>query len=120
MVKTYNIIRKVEDSTEFEEFFLGKVLPLIFKTKSRQVKVTKVVPLMKKQDEMLEGIQYIIESYYDSLEVVDETVHSEEGLEVMKASSQMPGELSVFIAQEKFIQSPKNDPFDREKPIKRF
>ena len=84
------------------------MLPLIFRTKSPQVKVTKVVQLTTDKEESIEGIQYIIEAYYESLEAIDRTVHSDKGQDVMQKSNAMPGELSIFIANEKFVPAKKS------------
>lgn len=109
MVKTFNIIRKVDDPNSFEAYFIENILPFIFKTASIQVKVTKVIPLSRTKGQSIEGIQFIIESYYESLEVIDQTVHSKAGHELMEKSTIMPGELSVFIGQEKYISSLPNN-----------
>ncbi len=110
LVKTFNIIRKVDDPNSFEAYFIENILPLIFKTASLQVKITKVIPLSRTKGQTIEGIQFIIESYYDSLEVIDQTVHSKAGQKLMEKSATMPGELSVFIGQEKFISSLADSP----------
>jgi len=112
VVKTYNIFRKIDDIDEFEEYFFETILPLIFKTRNKQVKVTKVIPMTPSQG--VEGIQYIVDSYFDSLEAIDQTVHSKEGHELMEKTKDMPGELSVFIATEKFIPSTDAHRFKEE------
>lgn len=107
MVKVINIFRKIENLDSFEEHFFSDLLPAILNSPGiLGIKVTSIKPMSQELSQDVEGIQLIIENYYESQEAIDKTVHSEIGQQLMEYASKLPGELSVFVGQEK-IFSPK-------------
>ena len=49
----------------------------------------------------VEGVQFVIDKFCESKEVIDQLIQSPKGQALMEAMYQMPGELSVYAGSEK-------------------
>lgn len=102
MVKVYYIFREIDDLTTFKENFFHDFLPIMTRApKSLGVKITTMLPMSSDMSQDVEGIQLVVEHIFETQEAVDQTVISPVGQKLMEHASQLPGELSLYIGEEK-------------------
>lgn len=112
MIKVINIFREIEDLETFKKQFFAELLPTILRFPGiLGVKITTVLPMSSDMSQDIEGVQFVIDQCCKSQEVIDQLVHSPEGQAIMEAMSQLPGELSVYVGQERTYH-----PADYKKP----
>ncbi len=103
MVKSITIYKNVGDLAAFQKFYLEGIFPLAHKIPG--VIGTNVTSVMQVGDDIspeYEGLQFIIETYFESEEAMSAIVSSPEGQELMQyVAKNSPGELNFFMGREK-------------------
>lgn len=102
MIKLIGIFRKIEDMEAFKEQFFRDWLPKMLQVSGViGVKISTMLPMSSNLAQDVEGIQLVIESCFESKEAIDRIVYSGVAQSLLETVSQLPGELSVYIGQEK-------------------
>lgn len=85
MHKTITMFRKVKDLNELINFYLQEIFPLLHQLPGILYSdVIPIQPMSPDFPEDLEGIQVMMETYFESQEALVNMVESEEGLAVLQ------------------------------------
>lgn len=110
MIKTISFVTNLEGIEKFEEYFCNEVCPRILKTPGIiGIKVTSLLQMSVKVSQYVKDVQLMIETYYESMEALNETISSTEGQKLFELVSNIPtGEVSIFVGKEKMF-TPSNE-----------
>lgn len=104
LIKTVSIFKNVDDVELFEQFYKKVIFPRLHKIPGvLYTEVTKIVSLSdEKVSESLKGIEFIIETYFESYHVLESIFLTPEGHELMQIiEDHSPGEMSAFVGNKK-------------------
>jgi len=109
MVKTVGIYKDIKDPDAFEKYYIQNVMPRLLQHPGViRMRITSLRNAVNPQQEDFEGIQLIIETYYQSHEVLEELMNSPEGEEIIRLITNNPnGKLGSFFGKEKIFSLPK-------------
>lgn len=100
MIKSVSIFKNVDNVELFEQFYKKVIFPRLHKMQGVLYSdVTRIVTLSDdKVAEGLKGVEFILETYFESYQVLESIFTTPEGLELMQIiEDHSPGELSVFV-----------------------
>lgn len=100
MIKSVSIFKNVDNVELFEQFYKKVIFPRLHKMPGVLYSdVTRIVTLSDdKVAEGLKGVEFILETYFESYQVLESIFTTPEGLELMQIiEDHSPGELSVFV-----------------------
>jgi hypothetical protein len=106
LIKSVTVFRKIDDIEAFERFYTKVVFPRLHKMPGvLYTDVTRIAVLSEeKMSPDLKGIEFIVETYFESYESMQLIFSTPEGLEMMQIiEDYSPGEFSVFIGNKKRI-----------------
>ncbi len=102
MVKVYYIFREIDDLADFKENFFRTLLPMMLQAPgSLGVKITTMLPMSSDMSQDVKGVQMVAESIFETQVAVDQVVTSQVGQKLMETANQLPGELSIYMGEEK-------------------
>lgn len=109
MVKTVGIYKNIKDPESFEQYYIKNVLPRLLQFPGViRMKITSLKSITDQQPEGLEKVQLIIETYYQSQEVIEDLLTTPEGQEIIRLITNNPnGELGSFFGREKIFSLSK-------------
>lgn len=109
MIKTVGIYRNIQDPKAFEEYYITNVMPRLLRFPGViRMKITSLQSVTQTQPKGMEGIQLIIETYYQSQDVLEELINTAEGQEIIRLITNNPvGELASFFGKEKVFSLSK-------------
>lgn len=108
MIKTVSIYTDIEDVEKFQKTYMEEIMPKVLELPGViKMNVTSLIMQNPEdQPEKLRGVQFIIETYYESLEVVHEIAYSSTGQELLQLlSDKFKGHMGGFFGKEYSIQS---------------
>lgn len=109
MVKTVGIYKDIKDPEKFEKYYIQNVMPRLLQFPGViRMKITSLRSAVSEQPKEFEGIHLIIETYYQSQEVLEKLMNSPEGQEIIRLITNNPnGKLGSFFGKEKIFSIPK-------------
>jgi hypothetical protein len=85
MYKTVGIYKNITDSKEFEKYYIEAIFPkMITFPGVVKMKITNLIDNTRKIPPGMEGIQFIIETHYESIQDLRKIVDTEEGQDIVK------------------------------------
>jgi hypothetical protein len=107
MIKSLIFYKNLEDPNDFREFYSTKILP-----KAKEIsnivgiKVTNVFQQVSKNVTIrIDGIQFIVELYFESEEKMTGLLKNSEGKELMKVIEESPGEIFYLLGNQQVYSS---------------
>lgn len=100
LIKSVSIFRNIDDIESFERFYKKVIFPRLHKMPGViYTDVTQIAVLSEEKVAAdLKGIEFIVETYFESYEAMQLIFSTPEGLEMMQIiEDYSPGELSVFV-----------------------
>lgn len=111
MIKTITIFKKIKDPDALLKFYIETIFPTIHKIPGVIcTDITKVFDVSPDVAQDLKGLEMIMETHFESEEVMNGLVFSKEGYELMSKASEVSGcELSFFVGKERRFSSELTD-----------
>lgn len=110
MFKVVALYQNIQDQTKFKEYYETEVLPAFFQVEGViRIKLTSLLPGVQPFPEEMKGIQLMIETYFESREVVGKFLNSAKGAKFLsKIINYDSGEVGLFISNEKVFEKGDN------------
>lgn len=109
MIKSISMFSEVEDLEEFEEFYVKNVckahlsLPGVLSVKISSVHQTT------EASQKYNGVQVMIETYYESPEIMHQILQSDDAQKIFEMVSNLPsGNMSSFFSNEITLYPPNS------------
>jgi hypothetical protein len=110
MIKIQTLYKNIQNPDEFESYFTDVIIPKTLDMPGViKMDYTSLYHSSNQQPEGLENIHVIIETYFESMEKMRETLASDVGIELVNMISSLIEdgmEVAGFIAQEKEVYAP--------------
>jgi hypothetical protein len=110
MIKIQTLYKNIQNPDEFESYFTDVIIPKTLDMPGViKMDYTSLYHSSNQQPEDLENIHVIIETYFESMEKMRETLASDVGIELVNMISSLIEdgmEVAGFIAQEKEVYAP--------------
>lgn len=105
MVKTVGIYKNIKDINSFERYYIDKVMPKLLQFPGViRMRITSLKNATNEQPEGLDNVQLIIETYYQSQDVLEELLQSPDGQEIIQLITNNPtGDVGSFFGKEKIF-----------------
>ncbi|MCH5585281.1 hypothetical protein MK805_09900 [Shimazuella sp. AN120528] len=103
MIKTITMFKKIENVDALLKFYIETIFPTIHQIPGVLcTDITKVYDVSPDIDQDVKGLDIIMETHFESEEVMNGLVFSKEGYELMSKATQVSGcEISFFVGKEK-------------------
>jgi hypothetical protein len=111
MIKTITIFKKIGNVDALLKFYIETIFPTIHKIPGVLcTDITKVYDVSPDVDQDLKGLEIIMETHFESEEVMRGLVFSKEGYELMSKAGEVSScEISFFVGKEKRFSAELTD-----------
>jgi hypothetical protein len=110
MVKVVTLFKDVKDVEAFEKNYRDELLPFAFKIPGViKVQITSLFQMTMDVSQESGGFQFMVEAFFESLEVLDFLLTSPEGIKMQELNiSLLGGEMSIFMGKENKYYPPED------------
>lgn len=107
MIKSISVFSDIEDIQVFEDFFVKKICSILLPIPGvLHINVSSIFPTTE-AEQKYNGIQLIIETYWESQEIMHQILQSPDGQKLLELVSDLPsGNLSSFFGKEITLYPP--------------
>jgi hypothetical protein len=118
MYKTITIFRNIEDVEEFQKLYMKEILPRTIELPDLvHIDITSVETVNPAMAGPYDGMQYVVESYWETKEQLHHVLGSPEVAEQMNTALQKtPGELFFFTGSTIRMYADKNKNKEKQSP----
>jgi uncharacterized protein (TIGR02118 family) len=101
MYKTVGIYKNVTDSKAFEKYYVSKVMPRLLSFPGViKMKISDLLGTAGDNNSNINGINFIIETHFETIEDLRRIVDSEEGKEIIQLILNNPyGDCGTYIGE---------------------
>jgi hypothetical protein len=111
MYKTIGIYKDISDSKQFEKYYVEEVMPrLITFPGVIKMKITNLLNSTREKPPSFDGIQFIIETHYETIDDLRKIVDTPEGKEIVRVIlGNVHGKCGTYVGEGKsFIKKESN------------